>query len=170
MPASLRLLLLGLAAPCLIGSIGPRTNLEERFLAAHNRERATVGVPRLEWDEELAAGAREWADHLSRTARFEHSPDDPGKAHQGENLWGGTPGAFLPESMVQLWIDEKQHFKPGVFPAISRTQRVEDVSHYTQLIWRRTARVGCALSHLGREEVLVCRYSSAGNVVGERVF
>jgi hypothetical protein len=128
-----------------------------------------MGVPPLRWDDELAAGARVWARHLSRTGTFRHSPDPPGAEPEGENIWGGTPGYYLPENMVGLWIAEKRHFKPGLFPFSSRTGRVEDVSHYTQLIWRQSRKVGCAVSAAGAEEILVCRYSSAGNVVGQKI-
>lgn len=164
-----RSLLLCAAAPLILGSVGPRTNFEERLLAAHNRERSDVGVPMLKWDAELAQGAAEWASYLSRTGKFQHSPDVEGQAPEGENIWGGTPRRYLPETMVGLWIAEKRDFKPGVFPATSRSGRVQDVSHYTQLIWRRTTHVGCGANDTGREEILVCRYRSAGNVSGQTV-
>lgn len=165
----LRLLALLATAPLLIGSLGPRTNFNERLLAAQNRERAQLAVPPLQWDDELARGAAEWSQHLSRTGRFEHSPDAPGAAPQGENIWGGTPNHYLPENMVALWVAEKRNFQPGTFPANSRTGNIEDVSHYTQLIWRRTTHVGCASSAVGAEEILVCRYSTAGNVIGQPI-
>lgn len=165
----LRLALLGCAAPFLLGSLGPRTNFDERLLAAHNRERAVMAVPPLAWDPVLAAGAAAWAEHLSRSGRFAHSPDLPDQEPEGENIWGGTPGHYLPEHMVGLWIAEKAQFKPGVFPDNSRTGRLEDVTHYTQLIWRRTTHVGCGASSAGGEEILVCRYRTAGNVLGEVV-
>lgn len=157
-----------MAAPVLLGSLGPRTNFDDRILAAHNRERSALGVEPLSWDENLVTDARRWADELARTGRFEHSPDEPGKPIQGENLWGGTPGYYLPEDMIGLWAAEKQHFRHGVFPNNSKTGRVEDVSHYTQLVWRGSGRVGCALAKGRNEEVLVCRYSNAGNIIGSR--
>lgn len=164
-----RLALLLAATPLLIGGLGPRTNFNERLLAAQNRERAVVAVPPLAWDDRLAKGAAVWAKHLSRTGRFEHSPDQPGAELHGENIWGGTPGYYQPENMIALWASEKKVFRPGTFPNNSRTRRVEDVSHYTQLIWRRTSHVGCAVSAAGSEEILVCRYRTAGNVIGEPI-
>lgn len=156
-----------LAAPFLIGSIGPRTNFDDRILAAHNRERTALGIAPLEWSDDLKLDAQRWADELARTGKFEHSPDEPGVPPQGENLWGGTPDHYLPEDMVGLWIAEKQHFRKGTFPHNSSTGRVEDVSHYTQLVWSRSQGVGCAVSKGRNEEVLVCRYSSAGNIIGQ---
>ncbi len=161
------LLLLVAAAPCLIGGVGPRDNFDARILAAHNRERYAQGVTPLRWNDELARSAAAWAGQLARTGRFEHSPDDPGAEPEGENLWAGTTGYYQPESMVGLWVAEKAHFRPGVFPHNSRTGRVESVSHYTQLMWRDSRQVGCALGKGRDEEVLVCRYSHAGNVIGE---
>jgi hypothetical protein len=72
--------------------------------------------------------------------------------------------------MVEGWIEEKRHFRPGRFPDNSRTGDFADVGHYTQLMWRATDRVGCALAAGAEEEVLVCRYRTAGNVVGEVPF
>jgi len=168
-PVLPRLALLLAASPLLIGSLGPRTNFNDRLLAAQNRERALMQVPPLAWDDNLERGAAQWADHLSRTGRFEHSPDAPGAEPQGENIWGGTPGYYLPENMVGLWVAEKKAFRAGIFPYASTTRRVEDVSHYTQLIWRRTTHVGCASSAAGAEEILVCRYRTAGNVLGQEI-
>jgi hypothetical protein len=154
--------------PFLLGSIDRTISFDNRILAAHNRERAELGVPPLQWNSQLAEGASKWAAHLVKTGAFEHSPDDHRSPPVGENLWAGTRGAFSPESMVGLWVAEKKYFKTGVFPDNSRTGRVEDVGHYTQLIWRDSAEIGCAKAMGTDDDILVCRYSSAGNVVGRR--
>jgi hypothetical protein len=163
-----KLTTLGLLAcsPLLMGSLAPLGQFEDRVLAAHNRERDAWGVPALRWNPDLAAGARQWAEYLARSGKFEHSPDAPGAKPLGENLWGGTRSAYQPEAMVGLWIAEKKHFKAGTFPSNSRTGRVEDVGHFTQLIWRGSAEVGCAKAVGLGEDILVCRYSSPGNIIG----
>ena len=61
-------------------------------------------------------------------------------------------------------------FHPGLFPNNSATGNVDDIGHYTQLMWRDTGEVGCALARGSAEDVLVCRYSDAGNYIGERPF
>jgi hypothetical protein len=157
-----------LVSPLLIGAIGFRTNFDARLLAAQNRARGEVGVSPMTWNDRLAMDARAWADQLAASGRFEHSPDEPNLEPQGENLWAGTPGAYQPESMVELWTDEKQDYRPGVFPNNSRSGDVAKVSHYTQLIWRETTQVGCSMARGQREEILVCRYSAPGNVIGQR--
>lgn len=160
---------IALLAPLMTGAIDRTAGFDQRLLAAHNRERALTGVPPLEWDAELAAGAKIWADALARTGSFEHSPADPSDPQTpGENLWAGTRGAWAPEEMVGYWIAEKRDYKPGPIPTVSRSGDFEKVGHYTQVIWRNTRKVGCALASGPREDILVCRYSEGGNVIGER--
>jgi len=160
---------LAACAPTLVGATGTTNNFEARVLAAHNRERDMLGIPALRWDPALAASARKWADQLAATGRFEHAPENPATP-EGENLWEGTKGYFGLEAMVDAWVREKRHFRQGLFPNNSTTGRVEDVGHYTQLVWRRTGQVGCALAEGRDDQVLVCRYSEAGNYLGERPF
>jgi hypothetical protein len=157
-----------LCSPLLMGGTVARADFNARLLAAHNAERSAAGVAPLVWNAGLAADARVWADELAATGRFEHSPDEAGKDPQGENLWAGTPRAFTPEAMVRLWVAEKADYRPGVFPSNSRSGDVEHVGHYTQLIWSASRQVGCAAAVGRQEEFLVCRYSEAGNVYGER--
>lgn len=157
-----------LCSPLLIGGTVTRADFNSRLLAAHNSARSAIGVPPVVWNARLAADARVWANELAATGRFEHSPDMPGEEPQGENLWAGTPRAFSPEAMVGLWASERADYRPGIFPNNSRSGDVERVGHYTQMIWRDTRQVGCATAVGKREEFLVCRYSEAGNVEGQR--
>ena len=143
-------------------------NVSTRLLAAHNRERATMGVPPLRWNPELAAAAASYGPPLARMADLEHSPraSRPG---QRENLWRGPRGIYSPEQMVGNWIEEKAWFRPGAFPNVSSTGNWLDVSHYTQMIWRTTTDVGCAVHQTARWDYLICRYSPPGNIDGRRV-
>lgn len=162
--------LLALLSVPLVGSTGLDNAFDSRLLAAHNRERSAAGIEPLAWSRDLAADAADWAQTLAEMNDLEHAEDEDPDNPQGENLWLGTRASYTPEEMVGMWIDEKRHFKPGVFPDNSRTGNLEDVGHYTQLMWRDTAKVGCAKSGNEENEVLVCRYATAGNVVGERPF
>jgi hypothetical protein len=158
---------LGLIIPLIMGTTNVPATFDQRILAAHNRERLDRGLEPLSWNPALAQSAQRWADYLASTGRFEHASENP-YAPQGENLWAGTKGYFSPEAMVDAWIREKRYFQSGVFPNNSTTGRVEDVGHYTQLIWRATTEVGCAEASSADEDILVCRYTEAGNYKGER--
>ena len=156
-----------LAVPLLTGATEWQVSFEDRILAAHNAERANLGLQPLGWNPALAQSAQRWADYLAATGRFEHAPENR-FAPEGENIWAGTKGYYAPEAMVAAWVREKRFYRPGVFPDNSITGRVEDVGHYTQVIWRVTSEVGCARAQSAVEDILVCRYSEAGNVYGER--
>jgi len=142
---------------------------DQRILEAHNQERELLGLKPVSWNDELAQSAQRWADYLATTGRFEHAPEDH-FTPEGENLWAGTKGHYTPEAMVGAWTREKRFFRPGIFPDNSLTGRIEDVGHYTQVVWRATAEVGCARAASQRDDILVCRYARAGNYVGERPF
>ncbi len=156
-------------APMLMGFLDQSSDFQQRILAQHNLEREDVGVPDMRWNPSLAVSAQQWADHLARTGRFEHAPENR-RTPEGENLWAGTKGYYSPEAMVSAWIREKRYFKPGTFPDNSTTGNVEDVGHFTQVAWRDTRQVGCATARSVREDILVCRYSQAGNYIGEQPF
>ena len=160
-----------MAAPVLLGATDLSANRDMRLLAAHNRERTALGLPPLAWDSTLAVSAQRWADRLAAAGAFEHyQPDPRDRDPQGENLWAGTRGFFGPEAMVAAWAAEKRFYRAGPIPYASSTGRFDDVGHYTQLMWRQTHSVGCALARGRAEDVLVCRYSEGGNVVGETAF
>lgn len=139
-----------------------------RLLAAHNRERARLGVAPLRWDPALAAAAASYGPTLARLGGLTHSAraNRPG---QRENLWMGTRGVFSPEQMVGNWIAERAYYRPGMpFPYVSRTGNWADVAHYTQVVWRGTTHVGCAIHPSAHWDYLICRYSPPGNVDGRR--
>ncbi|MBU6267138.1 MAG: SCP-like extracellular [Sphingomonadales bacterium] len=137
-------------------------------LDLHNRERARVGMPPLVWSRDLADDARYWAQVLAKNGMFEHAPADL-RGGEGENLFKGTAGAYSIDEMIGGFIEERSDFRPGKFPDVSRNGNWESVGHYTQLIWRGTREVGCAVERGRGWDVLACRYEPAGNVIGMRV-
>ncbi len=155
------------AAP--IGVVQSQSGSAETvWLNAHNAERAQFGTAPLQWDPGLAEEARGWARTLAREGTIRHAPFDRRKG-RGENLWMGTRGYFRPDQMIASFASEKQHFRAGTFPEVSTTGNWADVGHYTQIVWRDTRKVGCALEQGLQFDVLVCRYWPAGNVVGAPV-
>lgn len=143
-------------------------DLTARILAAHNEARSEVGAPPLQWDPDLAVAAASYGPALSRIGRLVHSPR-AGRENQRENLWMGQQGRFHPEEMVASWSDEKRLFRPGAFPDVSRTGNWWDVAHYTQMIWKSTTHIGCAIYRDGTWDYLICRYSPPGNRDGKVV-
>lgn len=127
-----------------------------------------ASAPPLAWDANLASAAASYGPALAARGRLAHSPPQS-RPGQGENLWMGTAGAFSIEEMIASWAAEKSVFVPGTVPNVSRSGHFGDVGHYTQMIWRTTTRVGCALQRGRANDFLICRYAPAGNVVGAAV-
>lgn len=138
------------------------------LLEAHNHARTMDNAPPLEWSHRLAVEAKQWAEVLASEGRMRHASIDERKG-AGENLWMGSAGRFSASFMVNAFVDEKQHFKPGKFPDISHTGNWRDVGHYTQVVWKDTRELGCAVVRNQRDDFLVCRYWPAGNIYGAQV-
>lgn len=134
-------------------------------LSAHNTERARHAVAPLRWDGALAQEAHRRAARLVRAGRLEHSAD----SEFGENLWMGTAGAYSLGDMIGDFLSERTDFRPGRFPHVARGGDWSKVGHYTQLIWPGTRQLGCAVARARGQDVLVCLYSPAGNVMGAAV-
>jgi Cysteine-rich secretory protein family len=145
------------------------SNVAQAILDRHNFYRNQVGVPQLSWSPKLERDAQNWANHLASLGgnQLIHSQERDGA---GENLWMGTSGAYGFTQMVDGWGEEKQYFKPGNFPDVSTTGNWTDVGHYTQMVWRNTTEVGCAVASAGGNDILVCRYAPPGNYMGEKPF
>ena len=141
--------------------------LRTAMLAAHNQERATLGLSPLEWSDALATEAASNAKVLAaaRDPILAHLQMNNGKP-RGENLWLGTRGAFTFADMAEGWLEERSLYVNGVMPNISSSGNWADVGHYSQMIWRTTTRIGCAVASSAEMDILVCRYDPPGNIYG----
>ena len=140
------------------------------LLKTHNDARAEVGVNNaLVWDNTLEAAAQVYADVLAKKGTFEHDPKNRSNAY-GENLYAWTNKPTLAYA-AKAWVDEKDFYRYGkVGDAATCTQ--EPCGHYTQIIWKDTKKVGCAMSQytagtFNGGYVVVCKYQTPGNYIGE---
>lgn len=143
--------------------------LRDTMLAMHNAERARVGVPPLAWDDLLAEAARAYAEDMARTDAFRHAPPSM-RRDQGENLWAGSRGAYDHAAMAAAWVEESRLFVNHPTPMFSLTGHWQDVGHYSQIVWRSTTALGCAMASSAAYDYVVCRYGPAGNVIGRTAF
>ena len=129
----------------------------------HNKVRAAVGTGPLKWSPKLAAYAQEWSDHLAATTcRMAHR-----SAHvYGENLFQGTAGHYGAVDAAKGWESEKKDWRGGVLTEANW----HPVGHYTQMVWRGTAELGCGQSLCGGTILIACNYDPPGNVIGQRPY
>lgn len=164
----------------------------QAILSAHNGIRGKYGVGPLQWDNSLSDLAKQWADtcywgHWSsnQTKQALGTEYFPPPRQMGENLsiWSDPASTSLAgQQGTQLWLNEEGEFdcntgqcKPGGV-----------CGHWTQMLWKDTQRVGCALrtcpdgihpkswpsSVAGGKNLkyFVCEYDPPGNFTGQRPF
>ncbi len=142
------------------------------FLRIHNAARHDVGVTALEWSNDLANAAQEWADQLARSGKFEHQPESP----YGENLGMGT-GNYSPASAANSWLSEKAAYSPsatvgkGKGKKGAKTDINTQALHYTQMVWSKTTMVGYGVATTADgKTIVVAKYNPRGNVIGEKPY
>jgi pathogenesis-related protein 1 len=147
------------------GTVAPGSNSLSNMLDLQNAQRAQVSVPPMQWSNDLAKQAQNWASQCN----FSHSAN-PGS---GENLYvdsnvnesAPTAGPYA----VAAWAAEKSDYD------ISDNSCSGVCGHYTQMIWKTTTSVGCAVVNCSSNvqnfsssgTMVVCEYSPPGNVLGQ---
>ena len=128
-------------------------SLARDMLAVHNAVRARVGTAPLAWSHPLAARSQDWADTLLARGQFAHRPNSP----YGENLFEIEGAAASPAEVVEAWAGESRNYDYS-------SNRCRGVcGHYTQIVWRDTKEMGCAVARGRGREVWVCDYDPPGN-------
>jgi pathogenesis-related protein 1 len=152
---------LAAAIVCAVFPASPADGtLRSSALAAHNAIREKLGLPALEWSDKLAGAAQNWATTLLMQGVFVHRPDNA----YGENLFEIRGGGTEAAAVVKAWAAEASQYD-------LRRNRCRGVcGHYTQIVWKDTLQVGCAVARSSFREVWVCNYYPAGNVTGRRPY
>jgi uncharacterized protein YkwD len=168
------------AADDVPGGIGEPAELSGMTLY-HNQVRAGVDttglaagpLPPLAWDSSLAATAAAWV------ARCQDGDSDGLVDHNvnrsvghpwyvGENIYGSS-GTATARGAVNSWAAEQTRYHYATDACDSGAV----CGHYTQVVWRTTQRVGCALGDcagLQYASTVVCDYGPGGNFSGQKPY
>lgn len=130
-------------------------NAPQDYLDAHNKVRAEVGVGPLTWNDTLAACAENYAKTRVKDFKMEHSGGP-----YGENI-AASSGEMNAADAVKLWVDEKPNYDHDTNCCVNDGA---ECRHYTQVVWRDTARLGCANAKCDNGwTFVVCNYDPPGN-------
>ncbi|GAA5826053.1 hypothetical protein JCM11251_000107 [Rhodosporidiobolus azoricus] len=144
-------------------------NIRDVSVNEHNRFRALHGAGPLVWDQTLADAAQSWASRCI----WAHSQGAVG--NYGENLAStagqrGITTDQLVNGLIGLWEAEAPDYTP----------ETPNYSHFTQMVWKSTSRIGCVLqtcpagtifdARYGESQYLVCEYDPRGNVYPDENF
>ncbi|KAK7694568.1 hypothetical protein QCA50_001754 [Cerrena zonata] len=112
------------------GSSGATSDSDiQQYLAGHNSIRAQHGAAPLTWSDDAASKAQTWANNCV----FQHSGGTLGPF--GENLAAGTGDSYGIAEAIKSWTDEVSEYDPNN----------PQPSHFTQVVWKGTSQVGCAV-------------------------
>ncbi|XP_030456396.2 pathogenesis-related protein PRB1-2-like [Syzygium oleosum] len=139
-----------------------KAEMIRQFLDGHNTARKAVGVPPLVWDTSLSTYARVYANKRRADCKLVHSP---GYAF-GENLFWGQGRQWSAADATAAWVAEKRWYNYA-----SNACSGQECTHYTQVVWRTTTRVGCAkiICNSG-DTFIACEYYPPGNYIGQRPY
>uniref|UniRef100_A0A915LCM0 SCP domain-containing protein n=1 Tax=Romanomermis culicivorax TaxID=13658 RepID=A0A915LCM0_ROMCU len=176
-------------AYCLAATMHEITQDEiDLIVKSHNQHRAKVAAGRvpgqpagvlepLVWDDEVAQHAYNYMSNDvdgHGSCPTWHNPDkclyhENTVDSLGENLAWGSDDL---EEAIDLWVKEHKNYTYSRAPNGAKHSGAM-IGHYTQVVWARTKRVGCAIANKcyknghTYEMMLLCNYLPAGNMNGE---
>uniref|UniRef100_H2Z4W2 ShKT domain-containing protein n=1 Tax=Ciona savignyi TaxID=51511 RepID=H2Z4W2_CIOSA len=141
--------------------------VDEQCLYTHNYYRCLHGVPPLRLSSELKSSAQYYANSMAADGKLGYHSLKPSvigierAATVGENLaWRMQPNnRYNIEQAAADWYAEGLYYDYNQ-PESSTKE------HFTQMIWKDTTEVGCAVSQIGAQIYAVAQYKLAGNIPG----
>ena len=152
----------------------------DAFVAAHNQARGgplnptpSPPLPPVSWDAILGDSVYNYAvrcqgsgDLLSHNAnRSTDYQTLGGSGYVGENIFGTSGSGATPDDAVTAWMSEA--------PLFDYATNTGNAGHYTQVVWRNTERIGCAIVDcpaLTYHNTVICDYAPGGNISGEKPY
>ncbi len=158
--------------------------------AAHNAVRAMVStqppLPPLTWSTTLAAYAQQWATSLASSpstcaAPMHRSGMELEMMDYGENLAdfeGRGSMVSTAEEAVNAWAGEVACWTYGTIEGTEKCDmscymkmNSDGCGHYTQIVWRDSMQLGCGVATCkngqATEDIWICNYAPAGNIIGQ---
>ena len=150
---------------------------EQDCLDSHNNFRSRHGsVGPLAWNNDIANGARTWAQFLLQNQTLENEANVLNSQNLGENLGllvfsPGRPicsnasetSCVRCSDMVAIWYNEISNYNFNTGTVINSSQ---PWLNFTQVVWRSSTELGVGVASRGGSHYIVARYKPRGNVDG----
>ncbi|XP_044472451.1 pathogenesis-related protein PR-1-like [Mangifera indica] len=142
---------------------GGYKSMVKEYLAPHNAARTAMRMRPLHWDSRLENYAKWYANQRRYDCALRHS-----NGPYGENIFWGSGKDWKPAQAVAAWLSEKSSYDYWSNSCMGGN----DCGHYTQIVWSRSRRIGCArvVCEDGRGVFITCNYDPPGNFIGERPY
>jgi len=151
-------------------------------VAAHNAARSgplnptpSPALPPVTWDAVLADSAYNYTTRcMGSGGLLDHNPNRSadyqalgGKDNYvGENIYGTSASTVQPSEVIGLWMGEAPDYNYA-------TNNIGDAGHYTQVVWRASVRIGCAIydcPSLRFHNTVLCDYAPGGNITNQKPY
>jgi hypothetical protein len=156
--------------------------LIDEFVAAHNAARSgtlnpppSPALPPVTWDSTLADSAY---NYLSKCpgGSVDLAPHNANRSTDykalggtdtvGENIYASTGSTVKPTAAVNSWMSEASKYDYN-------TNNISAAGHYTQVVWRNSVRIGCAIVNCPNykySNTILCDYAPAGNYTNQKPY
>ncbi|KAL3643206.1 Cuticle-degrading protease [Castilleja foliolosa] len=140
-----------------------RPNEMQQFMGIQNAARAALRLRPLVWDPRIARYAAWYAHQRQFDCALEHS-----NGPYGENIFWGSGNGWKAAQAAAAWVSERRGYSYRSNVCASG----QECGHYTQIVWRGTAKIGCArvVCYGGKGVFMTCNYDPPGNYIGERPY
>jgi len=139
---------------------GELGEFERECMNQHNLKRPLHSAGPLTWSEECAEHARKWVQHLVEIDTL---------AHDNESGMGENCGYFQSSNVSSksdsewainvsnMWYGEIEKYD------FDKSGYQSQTGHFTQMIWKSTTKMGCAIAKKGTKVYIVANYYPPGN-------
>eukprot|EP00118_Oscarella_pearsei_P005177 m.23478 g.23478 ORF g.23478 m.23478 type:complete len:153 (+) comp28484_c0_seq2:113-571(+) len=131
---------------------------EREALQNHNQYRKKHNAAPLTWSSECQRAARNWANHMAKTGRFEHG----NHSGMGQNLGMVYGQEATGEKVTTMWYNELKDY------SFNNPSFQSNTGHFTQVVWKGTKEFGIAKAVAKDGKVyMVGNYKPPGNVMNQ---
>ena len=157
-------------------------SLIDQFVTAHNNARSgplnptpNPALPPVTWDCILADSAYNYLSKCpgGSVSLAPHNANRStdyqalgGTGYVGENIYASSGSSVTPQAAMNSWMSEASSYD-------YTTNNISVAGHYTQIVWRASVRIGCAIvncSNYTYRNTILCDYAPGGNVTNQKPY